>query len=113
MPKKFVALIAVYDHVMPTWVKWDLITVVSVEQYQELAYQTASKYRISDGKKATELWIILDREGFYQRASRELEEALDNLYCSHHSPRRQSIIANPTKTVRGQPFSRLALSNSR
>ena len=73
MAKRFDTLIDVYDHILPTWSKWDLLTVAPAEQCKALNIEGASRYRLSDGKHAVEIWVILDFEGIYRRAPMELE----------------------------------------
>ncbi|MDJ0707338.1 MAG: hypothetical protein QNJ46_29035 [Leptolyngbyaceae cyanobacterium MO_188.B28] len=100
MTKRFATPVDVCDHLMPSWLTWDLLAMVPSEKCQALNHKGASKYRISDGKNAMEVWVILDLEGHYRRASKELEVELDNLYCSHHPSRKQSAVANPAVTNR-------------
>ena len=78
MAKRFDTLIDVYDHILPTWSKWDLIAVAPAEQCKTLNIEGASRYRLSDGKHAVEVWVLLDFEGIYRRAPMELEIEFNN-----------------------------------
>ena len=112
MTKKFATPVAICDAVMPTWLMWDLLTVASSEQCQETNIQAAAKYRISDGKKAIEIWVITDLEGCYQMASTELMNSLNNFH--HHQPlKKQSIVTNQNGADGHKIFNRSALSYSR
>ena len=112
MTKRFATPVDICDHLMPAWLTWDLLAMAPSEKCQALNQKGASKYRISDGKKTMEVWVILDLEGCYRRASMELEDELDNLYCSHPPSRKQSVVANSAVTNRHIPSAKPVLSHS-
>ena len=98
MIKQFATLVDVCDNIMPTWLTWNLLAVAPAEKCQELNNQGISKYRISDGRQIIEVWMLFRPEGYYQRASVELENELDNLYCRSQPLRSQSVVANSPRT---------------
>ena len=79
MANKFATLIDICDDAMPTWLKWDLLALAPSEQFRQSNNQGAAKYRISDGKRVKEFWVILDHTGSYRRVSMRLENELNAL----------------------------------
>ena len=100
MTKRFDTLIDVYDHILPTWSKWDLLAVAPSELCQALNIEGASRYRLSDGKQAIEVWVTLDFEGVYRRASIELETEFNNFPLNHPVGKQPVVVSAPPRIDR-------------